>query len=63
FYGGNFLDGKAIGKGGIAYAYRTAFALETEGYPDAPNQPSFPSAVLRPGENYSHTMIFKFSAE
>ncbi len=63
FYGGNFLDGKAIGKGGIAYAYRTAFALETENYPDAPNQPSFPSAVLRPGENYSHTMIFKFSAE
>ncbi|MES2441039.1 MAG: aldose epimerase family protein [Verrucomicrobiota bacterium] len=63
FYGGNFLDGKAIGKDGIAYAYRTAFALETEGFPDAPNQPSFPSAVLRPGENYSHTMIFKFSAE
>ncbi|RYD23275.1 MAG: galactose mutarotase [Verrucomicrobiaceae bacterium] len=63
FYGGNFLDGKAVGKKGIAYAYRTAFALETEGYPDAPNQPSFPSAVLRPGENYSHTMIFKFSAE
>jgi aldose 1-epimerase len=63
FYGGNFLDGKSIGKGGIAYAYRTAFALETENYPDAPNQPSFPSAVLRPGEDYSHTMIFKFSAE
>lgn len=63
FYGGNFLDGKAIGKGGIAYAHRTAFALETENYPDAPNQPSFPTAVLRPGENYSHTMIFKFSAE
>ncbi|MES2922563.1 MAG: aldose epimerase family protein [Verrucomicrobiota bacterium] len=63
FYGGNFLDGKAIGKGGVAYAYRTAFALETENYPDAPNQPSFPSAVLRPGENYKHSMVFKFSAE
>ncbi|WP_345714419.1 aldose epimerase family protein [Luteolibacter yonseiensis] len=63
FYGGNFLDGKAKGKDGIAYAYRTAFALETEGFPDAPNKPSFPSAVLRPGENYSHTMVFKFSAE
>jgi aldose 1-epimerase len=63
FYGGNFLDGKAIGKGGVAYAYRTAFALETEGFPDAPNQPSFPSAVLRPGEKYDHKMIFKFSAE
>ena len=63
FYGGNFLDGKAIGKGGVPYAYRTAFALETEGFPDAPNQPSFPSAVLRPGENYMHSMSFKFSAE
>jgi aldose 1-epimerase len=63
FYGGNFLDGKAIGKSGIAYAYRTAFALETENYPDAPNQPSFPSAVLRPGETYKHAMTFKFSAE
>ena len=63
FYGGNFLDGKAIGKGGVAYAYRTALALETEGFPDAPNQPSFPSAVLRPGETYKHSMSFKFSAE
>ena len=63
FYGGNFLDGKAIGKSKVPYAYRTAFALETEGFPDAPNQPSFPSAVLRPSENYKHSMIFKFSAE
>ncbi len=63
FYGGNFLDGKAIGKSGVAYGYRTAFALETENYPDAPNQPSFPSAVLRPGETYKHAMTFKFSAE
>jgi aldose 1-epimerase len=63
FYGGNFLDGKSIGRGGVAYAYRTAFALETENFPDAPNQPSFPSAVLRPGESYEHKMVFKFSAE
>ncbi len=61
FYGGNFLNGKAIGKGGVAYARRSAFALETENFPDAPNQPSFPSAVLRPGEAYKHSMIFKFS--
>jgi aldose 1-epimerase len=47
----------------VVYKYRTALALETEGYPDAPNQPSFPSAVLRPGENYTHTMVFKFSAK
>jgi aldose 1-epimerase len=63
FYCGNFLDGSDTGKGGVVYKYRTALALETEGYPDAPNQPSFPSAVLRPGENYTHTMVFKFSAK
>lgn len=63
FYGGNFLDGTAKGKGGVAYAKRTGFCLETEGFPDAPNHPDFPSAVLRPGETYIHTMIHKFSAE
>ncbi len=63
FYGGNFLDGKSVGKGGVAYAKRTAFALETENFPDAPNKPSFPSALLRPGETYTHSMVFKFSTE
>ena len=63
FYGGNFLDGTVTGKGGVHYGYRTALCLETEGFPDAPNQPSFPSSVLRPGETYTHTMIHKFSAE
>jgi aldose 1-epimerase len=63
FYGGNFLDGKAIGKNGVAYAYRTALCLETENFPDAPNKPNFPSAVLKPGETYKHVMIHKFSAE
>jgi aldose 1-epimerase len=63
FYGGNFLDGTATGKGGVAYAHRTALCLETEGFPAAPNQPSFPSSVLRPGETYKHTMIHKFSVE
>lgn len=63
FYGGNFLDGKAVGKGGVAYARRTALALETEGFPNSPNEPKFPSPVLRPGETYKHSMIFKFSAE
>lgn len=60
FYAGNFLDGTAIGKGGVAYGQRTAFCLETEGFPDSPNHPNFPSPVLRPGEKYSHTMIHKF---
>ena len=63
FYGANFLDGSSVGKNGVAYARRTALCLETEGFPDAPNQPAFPSCVLRPGETYSHVMIHKFSAE
>ena len=60
FYGGNFLDGKVVGKGGVAYAHRTALCLETENFPDAPNKPAFPSAVLRPGETYTHNMIHRF---
>jgi len=60
FYTGNFLDGKVAGKGGVKYAFRTALCLETEGFPDAPNQPSFPSAVLRPGQTYKHTMVVRF---
>ena len=63
FYGGNFLDGTVTGKHGVKYAHRSALCLETEGFPDAPNQPDFPSAVLRPGQTYHHVMIHKFSAE
>lgn len=63
FYGGNFLDGTITGKGGVKYAKRTGLCLETEGFPDSPNQPSFPSPVLRPGETYHHMMIHRFSAE
>lgn len=63
FYGGNFLDGTVTGKGGVKYQHRTALCLETEGFPDAPNKPSFPSCVLRPGETYRHVMIHRFSAE
>ena len=47
----------------IAYARRTALCLETEGFPDAPNQPAFPSAVLRPGQTYRHTLIHRFVLE
>ena len=63
FYGGNFLDGSAIGKGKVAYQLRTALCLETEGWPDAPNNPNAPSAVLRPGETYTHKVVHRFSAE
>lgn len=63
FYGGNFLDGTTTGKGGVKYQHRTALCLETENYPDAPNNPKAPTSVLRPGETYHHTMVHTFSAE
>jgi aldose 1-epimerase len=63
FYGGNFLDGTVAGKGGVKYAKRTALCLESEGFPNSPNQASFPSPVLRPGQTYQHRMIHKFMAE
>ncbi|GAA4414487.1 galactose mutarotase [Nibrella viscosa] len=62
FYTGNFLDGTLTGKGGVKYAKRTGFCLETEHYPDSPNQPKFPSTTLRPGETYQSTTVYKFSA-
>ena len=61
FYCGNFLDGTAVGKGGVKYQFRSGLCLETEGFPDAPNKPQFPSAVLRPGQTYHHTMVFRFT--
>jgi aldose 1-epimerase len=61
FYSGNFLDGTITGKGGTVFHKRTGFCLETQHYPDSPNQPSFPSTALNPGEKYSQTTIFKFS--
>lgn len=63
FYSGNFLDGSNIGKGGHPYRHRTGFCLETQHYPDSPNQPNFPSTILEPGETYRHTTIYKFGAE
>jgi len=63
FYGGNFLNGDHAGKGGVKYPHRSGLCLETEGFPDSPNQPSFPSPLLRPGEIYQHVMIHKFSAQ
>jgi aldose 1-epimerase len=63
FYTGNFLDGKTEGKGRARYPRRSAFCLETQHYPDSPNQPKFPSVVLKPGGRY-HTMTsYRFSAE
>ena len=61
FYTGNFLDGNLTGKGGRPYPQRAGFCLETQHFPDSPNQPNFPSTVLRPGEQYNQTTVFKFS--
>ena len=63
FYTGNFLDGTLIGKREIVYNKRTGFCLETQHYPDSPNQPHFPSTVLRPGEKYTSKCIYKFGLE
>ena len=62
FYSGNFLNGGQVGRGGVAYQQHTAFCLESEGYPDAVNRPSFPSTVLRPGQTYRTTTEYRFSA-
>ncbi len=63
FYTGNFMAGSDKGKHGITYPHRGAFCLETQHYPDSPNQPEFPSTVLRPGENYMSRCIYKFTVE
>jgi aldose 1-epimerase len=61
-YTGNFLDG-VHGKGGVSYTKRSAFCLETQHFPDSPNQPKFPSVVLKSGGRYQTTTAYKFSAE
>lgn len=63
FYSGNFLDGSLRGKGGQVYQKHAALCLETQHFPDSPNQPGFPSTLLRPSEQYRHTTIYRFSAE
>jgi len=60
FYTGNFLDGTLVGKGGHACGKRSAFCLETQHYPDSPNQPKFPSTVLKPGQTYKTTTVYRF---
>ena len=63
FYSGNFLDGSITGKNGTVYSYRHGLCLETQHFPDSPNQPNFPSTVLNPGEKYQTTTIYKFLLE
>jgi len=61
FYTGNFLDGSITGKEGVVYGYRHGLCLETQHYPDSPNQPDFPSTVLNPNEEYLTVTKFKFT--
>lgn len=61
FYSGNFLNGSFTGRHGVKYERRTGFCLETQHFPDSPNQPDFPSTVLRPGEKLHSVTTFRFS--
>jgi aldose 1-epimerase len=61
FYSGNFLDGSIHGKNGTVYNFRTGLCLETQHFPDSPNQPKFPSTELNPGDTYTSQTIYKFS--
>jgi aldose 1-epimerase len=61
FYSGNFLDGSEKGKGGTIYRYRSGLCLETQHFPNSPNQPSFPSTILRPGEVFESITLYRFT--
>lgn len=63
FYAGNFLDATLVGTSGKLYRQSDGLALETQHFPDSPNQPNFPSTVLRPGETYETTTVFKFGTD
>jgi len=62
FYTGNFLDGTNKGKGGVVYHRRNGFCLETQHYPDSPNQPAFPTTILRPGQAYRSKTVWRFGS-
>lgn len=62
-YTGNYLDGSLVGKSGVAYQQHHALCLETQHFPDSPNNPDFPSVVLNPGEVYKHSTVHLFSTE
>ena len=62
FYAGSWLDGSLVGKGNRPYTKYSGCCLETQHFPDSPNHPNFPSVVLKPGEEYRTTTIYRFSA-
>lgn len=63
FYSGNFLDGSLTGRKGMRYVKHGGLALEAQHFPDSPNQPNFPNTILRPGETFKQTTIYKFSVK
>ncbi len=63
FYTGNFLDGSVTGKSGQAYAYRSGFCMETQHFPDSPNQEDFPSTLLEPDDSYESMTVYRFSVK
>jgi aldose 1-epimerase len=63
FYSGNMLDSSLTGKGEQVYAKHSGLCLEIQHFPDSPNQPLFPSTVLRPGEVYRQTTIYRFTVQ
>jgi aldose 1-epimerase len=63
FYTGNHLNGKLTGKGGWVYKARSGFCMEPQHFPDSPNHPEFPSVVLKPGQEYHNTIIYRFSVK
>ena len=63
FYSGNFLDGTLPSKNNDSYGFRSGFCLETQHFPDSPNQKNFPSVILRPEEEYNSQTIFKLSVK
>jgi aldose 1-epimerase len=62
-YTGNFLDGTLVGNAGRMYRQGDGFCLETQHFPDSPNQPAFPSTVLRPGETFRSTTVYRFTVD
>jgi aldose 1-epimerase len=63
FYSGNFLDGTITGKAGHVYGHRYGFCLETQHFPNSPNERAFPSTILRPGQTYRSRTIFAFGVQ
>ncbi len=61
FYSGNFLDGSLVGPDGSEFVQYSALCLETQHFPNSPNEPEFPSTILQPGETYQTTTVYRFS--